>query len=104
MRIADNFISLGTKLKTEAIKRVDARRAAEAAAKLGIAIAPEEGRKPLQVTAVVQQYENDGYPDKRGNARPESPHRRSLKDACVLLSKFFKGATVTEPVARMCAL
>jgi len=52
----DNFISLGTKLKTEAVKRVDARRAAEAAARLGIAVAPQEVQKAALVTTVVKRY------------------------------------------------
>jgi hypothetical protein len=72
----DNFISLGTKLKTEAIQRVDARRAAAAAAKLGIALAPEEAKKTLEVTAVIKQYENDGYPDRRSTLPCSRSHRR----------------------------
>ena len=86
----DTFISLGTKRKGDALKRMDARRAAKAAAKMGIALDPDEPARQVTVSEVVSRYEMDGYPDRKGNPRADTPHRRSEKDACALLLRFFK--------------
>ena len=69
---------------------MDARRAAKAAAKMGIALDPDEPARQVTVSEVVRRYEMDGYPDRKGNPRADTPHRRSEKDACALLLRFFK--------------
>jgi hypothetical protein len=48
---------------------MDARRAAKAAAKLGLAFEPDEASRQVTVAQVVERYQTDGYPDKRGRKR-----------------------------------
>jgi hypothetical protein len=50
----DTFKSLGTTLKTQAINAIDARRAAKAAANLGIALEPDEAARAVTVAEVVK--------------------------------------------------
>lgn len=90
---ADTFRSLETTRIKEAIERLDARRAAKAAAKLGLTLEPDAVERTVTVAEVLERYKADGYPDKRG--RP-----RTLTDCesanCLRLSKFFTNGWLAE--------
>ena len=90
---ADTYRSLETTRIKEAIDRLDARRAAKAAAKLGLAIEPDAAGKAVTVAEVIRLYQTDGYPDKRGRPRT----RVAMESAnCVKLSKFFADGWLVE--------
>ena len=84
----DTWQSLYTTKLTEARERLDVRRAARAAPKLGLKIRPT-GSKRASVTKVINRYQADGYPDKKGNRRKEGSHLRAETDACERLLAFF---------------
>jgi hypothetical protein len=62
----DTNLSLKTKKITQAVKARDARMAAKAAARLGIAAEPSEVAKAASVTVrkVITTYQKAGYPGK----------------------------------------
>ena len=65
----DTYRSLETTRLRQALERMDARRAAKAAAKLGLALEPDNATRSVTVAKVLQRYQDDGYPDKRGRKR-----------------------------------
>jgi integrase len=95
----DTYRSLETTRIGEARERMDARRAAKAASKLGLALEPDEEQEqppPVTVANVIRAYEGAGYPDKRGISRKEGPHRRGQEDACAILLQFFGEETLVD--------
>jgi len=92
----DTYKSLGTRLKTQAINAMDARRAAKAAASLGIALEPDEEAQAVTVAKVVRQYETDHFPDKKGCERADGPHKRNEKDNCATLLAFFRDEALVD--------
>jgi hypothetical protein len=91
----DTWQSLYTTKLTEARERLDARRAARAAPKLGLKVRPT-GSKRASVAKVIRRYKEDGYPDKKGNRRKEGPHLRGEIDACERLLAFFGNEVAAE--------
>mgnify|MGYP001317676502 CR=1 FL=1 len=65
----DTFRSLETTRLREARERMDTRRAAMAAAKLGLALEPDDAFRQVTVAQVIERYVGDGYLDKRGRKR-----------------------------------
>jgi hypothetical protein len=90
---ADTYRSLETARIKEAIRRLDAHRGAKAAAKLGFTLEPDSAGKPVTVADVIQLYEADGCPDKRGRPRTRSEMESAN---CVRLSKFFADGWLVE--------
>lgn len=89
----DTFRSLETTRIKEAIERLDARRAAKAAAKLGLTLEPDSAARAVTVADAIQRYVVDGYPDKRGRPRM----RTEIEAAnCVKLSKFFADGELVD--------
>jgi hypothetical protein len=84
----DTWQSLYTTKLTEARERLDARRAARQAHKLGLKVQPA-GSKRTSIAKVIERYQSDGYPDKRGNPRKDGPHLQAETHACELLLKYF---------------
>jgi len=82
----DTFRSLETTRIREALERLDARRAAKAAASLGLALEPDDAERTVAVVDVVQLYQADGYPDKRGRPRTQTEVEAAN---CLKLSQFF---------------
>ncbi len=86
----DTFLSLETTRKSIAINRRDARRAAKAAAKLGLAFEdPDEAKPPLTVAEVIRKYQEDGYRDRKGRVRPDGRHQAAEEAHCETLLEFF---------------
>jgi integrase len=92
----DTYKSLGTTRKTQAIDAIDARRAAKAAANLGIALEPDKEARSVTVAEVVKKYKADGYPDKKGCVRTEGSHKRNERDNCATLLRFFGDETLVD--------
>ncbi len=92
----DTFKSLGTTLKTHAINAIDARRAAKAAASLGIALEPDEIARGVTVAEVIRKYENEGFPDKKGRLRVDGSHKRTERDNCATLLKYLGDKTLVD--------
>lgn len=88
----DSFVYLGDTI-AEAIKMRDKRREAEISRKLGVARDPDEVAKTAKVTvlAVIERYEKDGYPDKKGNPRHKGKHRTAEIAYCKTLKSYFTG-------------
>ncbi|MEY4199472.1 MAG: hypothetical protein RLZZ265_1212 [Verrucomicrobiota bacterium] len=83
----DTYRSLDTARISEARQRMDARRAAKAAARLGLALEPDSAARAAGIRDVLQRYQDDGYPDKRG--RPKALCRME-RDNCAKLKEFFE--------------
>jgi len=110
----DNSITLDTKRKGVAIDRMQARRAAGSASKLGLSVEnPDKAaKKSATVASIINAYAEAGYPEKRENPRvdyveetpgglkkavPKGRHGRCEMDNCATLLAFFnKGQMVQE--------
>jgi hypothetical protein len=92
----DTYRSLETTRIAQARERMDARRAAKVASKLGLALEPDEPERAVTVNQVVRAYQEAGYPDKRGRERNDGPHKRGQQDACVTLLQFFGDKALVE--------
>jgi len=82
----DTYRSLETTRIGQARERMDARRAAKAAARLGLALEPDSEARHFTVTSAINRYQQDGYPDKRGRARNDPAMEAAC---CVKLLEFF---------------
>jgi len=89
----DSFFSLKTTSITEAVKLRDARRTANTAAELGVAVKPSEAAKTANVTVpkVINRYKADGYPNKKGVPRKAGKHRTAEEIYCETLLQYFTG-------------
>ncbi|MGA2660236.1 MAG: hypothetical protein ABSH34_22285 [Verrucomicrobiota bacterium] len=89
----DTNLSLKTKKITQAVKARDARMAAKAAARLGIAAEPREVAKAASVTVrkVITTYQEAGYPGKGGVVRADGKHRAAEEGYCKTLLAYFDG-------------
>jgi hypothetical protein len=97
----DTNLSLKTKKITQAVKARDARMAAKAAARLGIAAEPREVAKAASVTVrkVITTYQEAGYPGKGGVVRADGKHRAAEQGYCKTLLSYFNGdASATDLV------
>jgi hypothetical protein len=93
------YLSLRTKSIGVAIKMRDARRAAKAGARLGIAIEPEKAAKKAKVSVatVIRRYQKDGYPTKKGVARHSGRHLTGEMARCATMLEYF---TTDEPAEK----
>ena len=100
----DTFKSVGSSKITQAIKMRNTREAAKAAARLGIAMEPTEAEKQAKAKAMspsvsqaIKRYQDDGYPDKRGEPKAlDAIHRIAEAKYCETLLEYFKGNTLAE--------
>lgn len=100
----DTFRSCGTDKISVAINERNAREAAKAAARLGIAIEPSVNeRKAKQAEArattkkVIKTYVEAGYPDRKGIPRnPHSRHGLAEVGYCDTLLTYFRGEDLAE--------
>lgn len=92
----DTFKSLKTKLKPDALKKMSAWNAAQAAADLGIAIKPRDAAKRATVRAVIERYVQNGYPDKTGIPRSPGLHLRAETDYCATMLLYFRPGPFAE--------
>ena len=90
----DTYRSLETRRIREARQRLDIRRAAKAAAKLGLALEPDAAARQVAVYDVIETYEVADFPDKRGRARENSS---AEKKNCETLKAYYVNAV---PIVR----
>jgi hypothetical protein len=89
----DTNLSLKTKKITQAVKARDARMAAKAAARLGIAAEPSKVAKVASVTVrkVITTYQEAGYPGMGGVVRADGKHRVAEEGYCKTILAYFNG-------------
>ena len=95
----DTFKSLKTKLKPDALKKMSAWNAAQAAADLGIAIKPRDAAKRATVRAVIERYVQNGYPDKTGIPRSPGLHLRYQRHKFCRAFSTRSYPTAREPIS-----
>ena len=80
---------------SEARQRLDAQRAARAAAKMGLEVEDPDAER-VTVTAVIKRYQEDGYPDRNGIARDRIGME---KDYCATLLSFFRDGQLADDLS-----
>lgn len=93
----DTYRSLETTRVREARQRLDIRRAAKAAAKLGLALEPDSAARQVTVLDVIETYELAGYPDKRGRARENSAAERKN---CETLKEYYGNGSLVDDLSQ----
>src|ERR1019366_9167345 len=94
----NNRIPLETMSLRKAVELRDQRRGAQVVAKLGLAVAPDDAaaQAKVSVKVVIERYQQDGYPNKKGVARRDSKHLKAEQAYCETLLKFFNGTAPAE--------
>ena len=93
----DTYRSLETTRVREARQRLDIRRAAKAAAKLGLALEPDAAARQVTVYDVIETYEAAGFPDKRGRARENSS---AEKKNCETLKAYYVNGFLIDDLSQ----